>query len=249
MANIQTVILAAGKGTRIKSKQPKVLIQIKNKPIISRLLDCLERASVCDKPLVVVDASCRGKTIKRCLGDRCCYAIQKNPLGTAHAVLSAKKHLMGFNNILILAGDHPYIHPLTLKNLIKNHQNQKAIITVLAFRVPHFNGIYKIFFTSGRIVTNGSNIVEKIVELKEANKKEQRVRLINTAIYCFRTDWLWKNIHKIKNQNLKKEFYLTDLVALALKQKRKTTMLCTNSILDAMGVNTPEQLDIAKSFF
>lgn len=239
----KVIILAAGKGTRMKTDLPKVLSPINGKPMIEYLVNSVIKADVNSSPIIVVSPD-NHKLISEALKDYPVeFAIQTEQLGTGHAVLSAK-NLVGDNieNIIVLYGDHPFIKDSSINNLVKNHKEEVSMIMVT---VDDFNDWRKNFYYWGRII-RGDKGIKEIVEFKDADDKIKEIKDVNPAFFCFNKDWLFKNIINLKDNNNQKEYYLTDLIKTAFNQDININF----SLIDpreAMGVNSPEELEVARN--
>lgn len=242
----QVLILAGGKGTRMKSDRPKTLNLINRKTILSHILDKVEKTAV--KPCIVVGY--KGDEIIKEIGNKCDYVYQDEQLGTGHAVMCAKKVLEGKNaeNILVLPGDHPLINPDTLKNLLKIHILKNATVSLSTVIVPHFENQYKCFQHSGRIIRNKNGEIQKIVEFKDASEEEKNIKEVNVSYYCFKARWLWDNIDKLKDENSANEYYLTDIIKIAFEQKEKIISVIIENSNECLGVNTIDELKIAEKY-
>lgn len=176
MSNIHAVVLAAGQGTRMKSKLYKVLHPVCGKPMVQHVVDTLADMQVKD---VVVVVGHGADAVKETLGDSVSYALQAEQLGTAHAVQQAIPFLTGkTGTTLLLYGDVPLLSKETLQELLDFHLEQQAAATVLTAVLPDPTGY-------GRIVRNESGEVVRIVEQKDASLEERAIREINTGIYCY----------------------------------------------------------------
>lgn len=236
------VILAAGKGKRMKSELPKVLVPIKGKPMIEYLIKAIKASGIDKDPIVVVNPDNKEIIQKALRRYKCKFAIQDKPLGTGHALACAKK-VIGKNvdHILCCYGDHPFIKAQTIKRIGRSHN---GVITMMTTGVKNFKGWRKNFFHWGRVLRNHGHI-KAIVEFKDADDKIKKIREVNPAIYCFNAKWLWKNIDKIKNNNVQQEYYLTDLIKQSFLQGQNVESFPIDSE-EAMGINTREELAIAK---
>ncbi len=235
----QIVILAAGKGTRMGRKDiPKVLVPLRGKALISRLLEELKRFKQPTRLLIVIGF--KNGHIKKLLGKDYDYALQRDQLGTAHAVWAAREKIKA-KNILVLYGDMPFIKAKSLEKLMKLHESKQGIISMFTARVPNFQGRYDVFNHYGRIIRDTFGNITKITEYYGALPEVLEIKEVNPGIYMFNTEWLWENIDKIQNDNAKHEFYLTDIVEVAMRQG-----LVINSLpIDArevVGINTQDQL-------
>jgi bifunctional UDP-N-acetylglucosamine pyrophosphorylase/glucosamine-1-phosphate N-acetyltransferase len=238
----QIVILAAGKGKRMGSKEvPKVLIPLKGKPVILHLLKEVDRLKDLPPPVIVVGY--KSTAVKDTLGKGYKYAFQRDQGGTAHAVWSAQGSITA-KNILVLYGDIPFIRAASLKKLIHLHQSKRPVISVMTSVVPNYEGKYQHFFNLGRIVRNQFGEIEKIQEVADADDEQKNIREVNSGIYMFTTEWLWDNIDKIDNKNAQGEFYLTDIVEIAISEGQPVESM-TVSPLEIFGINTAVQLEQA----
>jgi bifunctional UDP-N-acetylglucosamine pyrophosphorylase/glucosamine-1-phosphate N-acetyltransferase len=246
MDKTQIIILAGGKGTRMQSNGPKVLVQAGDEPIILRLLKAVE--TVCPKPTIIVGY--QGEKVIEATGNKYHYVWQKEQHGTGHAVACAKAELENkdFERIIVLPGDHPLLSAATLLKLIAAHEQSGAILTMTTGRVDSFDGDFAAFYNFGRIVRNNDGSVMRIVELKDASEEEKKITEVNLAYYCFQADWLWQNIDKLQDLNKAKEYYLTDLVGFACNQGQKIQANIIDDIVEGFGINTPEQLAIAEKY-
>ncbi len=228
------IILAAGKGTRMKSEKAKVLHEIGGVPMLSYVLDAAKDTGA-DKTVVVVGHQA-DKVRDAFVGKDLLFAEQKEQLGTGHAVMQAEKALKGFKgDVLILSGDVPLITSETIKGLMKVHRDEKATLTILTAEPENPHGY-------GRIIKDSKGSVKKIVEQKDATEKEKAVREINTGIYCVDSAFLFKALKGIKPQNAQKEYYLTDIVAIAVKGKEAVSTSKVRDFEEVMGINSRIEL-------
>ncbi len=146
-------------------------------------------------------------------------------------------------NLLILYGDHPLISNDTIKKLIEKHESDNTTITMLTAKVPNFDGIYQGFYHDGRIIRKADGKISKIVEPSDANKSIMAIKETNPAIFVFKTDWLKKNINNITINEIKREYYLTQIIEIA-KLTKVSIQLVEGNIDECFGVNTKEQLEI-----
>jgi len=238
----QIVILAAGKGTRMGGSVPKVLVMLKNKPLILYLLDEIEKVNQLAKPIIVVGYM--APKVKTVLGDNYIYAIQDKQLGTAHALMAAKHKVTG-KNILVLYGDHPFIKASSLKKLMKLHHDKGANISMFTTTAPNFIGVNKPLEHFGRIVRGSNKKIVKIVEYKDASAGQRKIKELNPGMYMFNSAWLWKHADKIKNKNQQAEYYLTDIVEVAIAGGEQIYSIGIEP-KEVIGVNSPEDLKKAE---
>jgi len=245
---IKIIILAAGHGKRMNNHElPKVCIPLDGQPIVKRLMKAIKDSGVCDKPVVVVGQ--KAELVKQALGPDYTYVNQSEQLGTGHAVMCAKDELVGkAENIMVLYGDHPLITAEMVNNLAKTHLAANTVLTMATVKVPDFSDWRASFYDFGRIIRDDSNKVCQIVEKKDADDAQKEIKEVNPSYLCFKADWLWDNLAKLKNDNAQKEYYLTDLVGLACQAGRE---IATVEIQpkEALGVNTAEQLELVSKLF
>jgi UDP-N-acetylglucosamine diphosphorylase/glucosamine-1-phosphate N-acetyltransferase len=251
MIKDQFIILAAGKGTRLNHDHlPKVLVPFLGKPLIVHVLSQISRIAKSQKPIIVVGFL--AEKVKQALGSRYEYVLQEEQLGTAHAV-SKTKDVVDAENVLILYGDMPFITEESLRKFMRLHHDHKANLSMLTTKVPNFKNQFAGFENFGRIIrspsvlTKGKEIV-KITEFKDCTEQEKQIKEVNPGVYMFNTKWLWQNIKKIKNKNAQKEYYLTDIVEIAIAQKEKIYSLEV-SPKEVMGINSLEDLELAEKAF
>ncbi|MBI2354030.1 MAG: bifunctional UDP-N-acetylglucosamine diphosphorylase/glucosamine-1-phosphate N-acetyltransferase GlmU [Deltaproteobacteria bacterium] len=235
MDNIAAVILAAGKGTRMKSGLVKVLHPAAGRPMIAWPVDAARGAGAAPVVLVVGHQAEEVRSHFRDAAD-IRFALQEEQLGTGHAVARTREALAGFSGtVLLLCGDTPLLRPETLTTLIRFHRSHHAAVTVLT-AVPDDPHGY------GRVLRDEAGRVVRIVEQKDATPAEQRIGEINSGIYCMEAEFLFANIDAIGSDNAQNEFYLTDLVAIA-GQKGVTCLAMSAADADEiMGVNDRVQL-------
>ncbi len=236
---IKIIILAAGLGKRMQNENPKVLLKVKEKRMIEHLRDSIIEAQN-TKPIAVIGH--QAERVKAELGDSFSYVVQEQQLGTAHAVMMAQAECKDIENVMVLYGDQPFIKSSTIKNIIKKHLDNDATITFATTSVPDFKGFHKVFMTFARILRDGEKI-KSIREFKDATEKEKEIREVNAGCYVFKASWLWKNLKNIDKKNAQGEYYLTDLVPIALGDGEKIETVNIEP-REAMGANSKEDLEI-----
>jgi bifunctional UDP-N-acetylglucosamine pyrophosphorylase/glucosamine-1-phosphate N-acetyltransferase len=229
------IILAAGKSTRMKSALPKVLHQVCGRPMIEYVLDAARSASV-TKTVAIIGH--RADLVRDALSKHSDveFALQTEQKGTGHAVMMCREHLASHHGpVLVLAGDTPLLKQESLTALLKTLQ-EKSAVCVIGSAVTQAN------FGLGRIIRNSCGEFEKIVEEKDATDSEKLVQEINTGCYAFDSQSLLASLDKITPNNKQGEYYLTDCPRV-LKDSGKTVVaLEAFDMVEALGVNTREQL-------
>lgn len=238
------VILAAGQGKRMKCELPKVLVNLKGKPMIEYLVKACVESGVDREPIVVVSPD-NQEIIKQSLAKYSCqYAIQTEQLGTGHALACARDLVdKSVDHIICLYGDHPFIGAATIKKLAQSHN---GAITMMTVRVEDFDGWRKCFNCWGRIIRDESGQIKENIEFRDASDEVRKIKEVNPSMHCFESKWLWENLKKLNNHNAQREYYLTDLVKLAFKQNLKINTFPLKPE-EAIGINSPEELAIAES--
>lgn len=235
MRDVAAIILAAGKGTRMKSGLIKVLHQTAGRPMIFWPVEAARAVGAGHIALVVGHQANAVRNQFRGAAD-IIYAMQEEQLGTGHAVACAREELSGFRgDILILCGDTPLLTAATLQKLVKAHQSENAVATVLTARVKNPYGY-------GRVIRGQNLEVLRIVEQKDATPEELNINEINSGIYCMQSDFLFANIGSLATNNSQNEYYLTDLIALAAEKGLACHAVQTQDPDEIMGVNDRVQL-------
>ena len=233
MSEFAAIILAAGKGTRMKSKLPKVLHKLSGKPMLEHVLDAAGEAGVDDEIVIVGFGS---EKVTEFLGTRARVAIQKEQLGTGHAVLQARDLLGGEKGTaLILCGDTPLLEGAELKKFYETHLESGAGVSVLTADAPNPFGY-------GRILRDSVGRVTGIVEEKDASEAQRKIHEINTGIYCVEMPLLFTLLENLSNDNAQGEYYLTDILAECLKRGRDVCGIKTQDFDMVMGINSRRQL-------
>lgn len=242
MEKTKIIILAGGKGTRMDSGLPKVLLPLHGKPMIKHLLGEVKKSGICERPVVIVGQE--RELVMKELGEGYDYVIQEEQLGTGHAVLVTKPFLENkTENIMVLNGDMPFIKADTIKKILKSHLLEKNDMTMGAVRLPDFKDWRKAFYSFGRIARDKNGIPQGIIYGKNLSPKELEILEVDPAIFCFKAEWLWPRLDRLENNNSHGEYYLTDLVGMAIGERNPPNMI---SVLpkEALGANSKQELEI-----
>lgn len=233
MDNINAVILAAGEGTRMKSKMPKVLHEVMGRPMVKRVVDTakdLEAKNIC------VVTGHMSETVQEALKDEgVSFAVQEKQLGTGHAVMQAEKYINENEDVLILYGDTPLIKAETLEKLIEYHRSENNGVSIISAIVEDSAGY-------GHIIRDKDGNFVKNVEYKDATPEEKLVKEINSGIYCFKGSSLKKALKLITNDNAQGEYYLPDALEIILKSGEKVNAMTIGDVTEFFGVNNRVQL-------
>lgn len=244
MLKTKVVILAAGKGTRMKSEVPKPLVQIAGKPMIVHLLERIADSGLDAKPVVVVSAE-KAQIFKDSLGEAVDYAVQTEQLGTAHALRAAEQACGDAQCVVVLYGDHPFLSAEAIRSLEQLSAEHPEAVVMLTATVPSFEAPYESFKAWGRILRDAQDKVVGIVEAKEATDDQLKINEINPAMFAFPGAWLWRALDAVNNENIKGEYYLTDIIGIAMREKKEIVTASVDA-MEVMGVNTPEELQLAE---
>lgn len=235
MERLKAVILAAGKGTRMKSELPKVIHQALGKPMVQYSIDAAIEAGAVPADICLVVGH-KAEMVKEVIGDSVTYVIQEEQLGTGHAVKCARDFIGNDGMTMVLCGDTPLITGKTLKRLIEFHKMEGNAITVLTAIAEDPTGY-------GRIIKDSWGKFVKIVEQKDATLEEQRVDEINSGMYLFDSKILSIALDELKNNNAQGEYYLTDTIEIIkAKGLGEVATMVIDDIDEIKGVNSPEQL-------
>lgn len=232
---VMTVIMAAGKGTRMKSEKSKLVHKIYDKELVKRVAELASKVG--SDEIVTVVGHLR-EEVEEVLGDSVKYAYQDELLGTGHAVMQATKYLEGKKGkVVILYGDVPIIRKETLENLITKSFKNKEYATLLTAIYDNPTGY-------GRIIRDEGGNIKAIVEEKDANMYEKGIKEINSGIYCFDIEELLSALKDIKPNNAQGEYYLTDVIKIMNDKGLKTGAVIVEDNTEILGVNDRAQLEL-----
>lgn len=242
MPRTGTIILAAGKGTRMKTEKPKVIFPLAGEPMINRVIRTAEQVN---SELIAVVVGYKKEMVMSVIpkNENVVFVEQSEQHGTGHAVMVCRDTFRNFNGtIFILCGDVPLLRHQTLEKMLQQHQKSKAQCTVLT-AVMEDPAMY------GRIVRNENGKVEGIVEFKDADAQIRAIKEINTGIYCFASEALFGALEKIDNNNQQKEYYLTDTLEVLNSMGKRVISVVLADLVEATGVNSREQLQALEAQF
>lgn len=239
MKKVKAVILAAGKGTRMKSELPKVIHKALGKPMVEYSIEAAVEAGA-DMSDVCLVVGHKADMVKDVVGEGVTYVLQEEQLGTGHAVKCAKEFIGTDGLTMVLCGDTPLITGATLKTLVDTHIAENNAITVLTAKIDDPTGY-------GRIIKDEDGNFIKIVEQKDASEKEQKVNEINSGMYLFDSDILSQTLDMIDNNNAQGEYYLTDTIEIVKnKNLGRVATVVVKDANEIKGVNSKEQLKEAE---
>jgi bifunctional UDP-N-acetylglucosamine pyrophosphorylase/glucosamine-1-phosphate N-acetyltransferase len=229
MKDLSVVILAAGEGKRMRSRQPKVLHPLCGRPLLGYTLRTAR--ALADRLVLVVEPNADG--VRAVAGEGVAIVEQRERLGTGHAVLQARP-ACGEGTILVLPSDTPLLSSETLERLVRHHRATGAVATLLTAVVDRPQGYGRILRQSGR--------VKRVVEDRDATDDQKKITEINTSVYCFEAKRLWKALAEVKPDNDQGEYYLTDVVGILAKAGGRLEALAAPDPVEALGINDRKQL-------
>lgn|SRR3989338_6970442 len=241
------IILAAGRGTRMNQDLQKALVPLGGKPMIKHLLESVAKSGIDEKPVIIVGYG--KEEVMKELGDKYEYVVQNEQLGTGHAVISAQSLLLNkSDHVLVLYGDHPLVSSNTIKKLVGKHLEYGAKITMATVKLPDFKDWRSIFYSNfSRVIRDENGEIIKDIQFRDTNDEEKKVTEVNPCYFCFEANWLWSKLKTLNKNNDQKQYYLTDLVELAMKEKTKIESIDIRAE-EALGANSKEELEILEKF-
>ncbi len=236
--SLAAVILAAGQGTRMKSNLPKVLHPIAGKPMIQYSLDAVRELGGDQVALVVGYGA---DQVRQAVGNQVTFVEQHEPRGTGHAVLQARDALRGkADNVLVLYGDMPLLRSATLKQLVELQAKTRATIAMLTVHSSESMGF-------GRILRDNAGRVQGIVEESDATPEQRAIKELNCGVYCFQGKWLWEHLPLLQPNGKKQEYYLTDLIGMAVAEECAIETIGLQDVSEVIGINTRVHLAKAQA--
>ena len=246
------IVLAAGKGTRMalpgtpeEELEPKAITPFLGTTLVESVLEAIKGSMVKATPIIVVGFKA-DQVMDRLVREKYNFVTQEPQLGTGHAVFLAVEAIRGSVFTLVLYSDMPLIGPDTINKIVGAHLAGHSVITMATFTVPGFDGVNAGFNQFGRVVEDNKGVVAAIVEAKDATADQMAIKKLNPGVFCFNTKWLTGNIGRLRPTNKQGEFYLTDLVGVAVGDG-EVVISVDIPLQAAFGVNSREQLAYAES--
>lgn len=234
---LMSIVLAAGEGTRMKSKIPKVLHKVVGMPMLEHVIDVVETIE-CDRKVVVVGH--KADEVKKATSHRDVeFVLQEEQLGTGHAVMQAQDMIPEEGNVIVLYGDTPLINEESIKDFVKYHIDNDLSASILTTHINNPKGY-------GRIIRNNMGGIMAIVEEKDADDSQKKINEVNSGIYCFKAKDLRESLSKLDNNNKQGEYYLTDVIGILKRQNEKIGAYKIDDYTEIMGVNSRIQLSEAE---
>ena len=232
---VLAIVMAAGKGTRMKSKKSKLVHKIYGKEIIRRAVENVKRAGIKE---VITVVGYQKEQIEEVLADSVKYAVQEEQLGTGHAIMQAAKLLEGKRGkVLVLNGDHPIMRPETLKNLVEVSNQRGESATILTM-------VHENILPYGKIIHDIDGKIKEIIEHKDCNLEQQQIREVNLGMYCFDIEKLLEALKELTNDNVQKEYYLTDVIKIMYDKGLKTGSIVVLDNAEILGINDRMDLQV-----
>lgn len=229
------IILAAGLGKRMKSDKAKVLHNILDRPMVMYVVETAKKVAGDD---VIVVIGNQAEKVRKTVSEshKVVFALQKSQLGTGHAVICALPQIPDhIKQVIILCGDVPALTAGTVNRLLNDHKKAERDITLLAIEIDKPKGY-------GRVIFDKNGWAIGIVEEADATEEQKKIKTINTGIYCVKKDFLFDSLKKIRPDNIQKEFYLTDIVSVAHKERKNIGVVMGAEVEEFMGINDHNDL-------
>lgn len=231
--NITAVVLAGGKGVRMESDLPKVLHNINGKPLIMHVLESLKKAGI---QRIITVVGYKGEMVSETISGLSESVVQKEQLGTGHAVMQAETMLSGFDgNVVVACGDVPLIKPETFLNLIQANENEKVKAAVLTMKLENPTGY-------GRILKDSDGSFLRIVEEKDSDSEQKKIQEVNTGTYVFNSRFLFEGLKQIDTNNAQCEYYLPDALNYIIKSGFEVKTLMLDKPVEGSGINNKSEL-------
>src|SRR5260370_10618218 len=239
-AGTAIAIMAAAKGTRLKSKHPKVLHEVGGRPLLPHVIAAAQQVIPSKDIYVIVGHE--ADRVRQAVQDAGVgFVLQEPQRGTRHALVSAGKVLAHYDQVIVLSGDAPLITPETIQKLRDFHQHKKAAMTILSAQLENPTGYGRVIRKGARVATK-SDEVQAIVEEKSCTPDQRKIREINSCFYAFSVMPLLANIIRLKTDNLHGEYYLTDMAKVLREAKERVVAIKTGNASEILGIKTPAEL-------
>ncbi len=234
---IPGVVLAAGKGTRMKAAEPKATAQVGGKPMAARVVDAMRTAGI---TRIIVVVGHRGEEVRAALGEGVSYAVQEEQLGTGHATMQAQSLLADYEGPVVVAhGDIPLLCGEDFARLVEHHLEAGAAATLLTAVCDEPKLL-------GRILRGGDRRIQGIVEARDATPQQLAIREINVAVYCFQAPLLFEVLAEVNSNNAQNQYYLTDAIGILVGRGERVEAVVMERADGGMGVDTQEDLARAR---
>lgn len=235
--NNSAIILAAGEGTRMKSKLPKTLAKVLNKPMLQWVIESVKGSNINNICVVKGYGKEDIDNFIKTLNYKVESVVQEDRLGTGHAVMMAKEFLNTHKgNVIVLSGDAPFMDTATISDALKHHENTNAAATVISANIKNPTGY-------GRIVRDDDNSLLSIIEQKDGDENTLKIKEVNSGAYWFNSEKLLSVLDNITTDNKAQEYYLTDAIKLLADKKQIVSVFTASSSDTVLGANDPEQLN------
>ncbi len=236
--------MAAGQGKRMGREVPKPLIEIAGRPMIEHLIDSIIDSEIDTRPILVI-APDNIELFRDVLGDKCEYVMQQEQLGTGDAVHSAENAFADADCLIVFNGDHPFLTAERMQELKELYEGGQTVIAMVTATVPSYDKEYSGFVRWGRIIRDEVGSIAAIREAKDATEAELEIKEVNPSMFAFNTVWLKDHLSRLSNKNASGEYYLTDLVEMAIEEGEEISTISAEP-LEVIGINTEEELEKAQ---
>ena len=236
--DLAVIILAAGKGSRMKSSLVKALQPLASRPLLAHVLDSVKPLN--PDRVVIITGHQSDKVRDAFKTSSYEFIEQEEQLGTGHAVQQSETDLLSFEGtVLILCCDMPFLKTMTLRQLIEKHHDSKAECTLLSLKTSEKRDF-------GRIVRDENGSVQRIVENRDVSYEEKLIDEFNSGVYCFNKKFLFNALAEVDNSNAQQEYYLTDTIRWIKEKHLKVESIQTKDSLEILGINSAEDLELAE---
>lgn len=240
----RVVVMAAGKGKRMGRDIPKPLVEIAGRPMVEHLVDSIIDSQIDTRPILVI-APDNIELFRDALGDKCEYVMQQEQLGTGDAVRSAENAFGDTDCVIVFNGDHPFLTIEKMQELQELHEAEQTVISMVTTTVPSYEDQFAGFVRWGRVIRDDVGRVVAIREAKDASDEELENKEVNPSMFAFNKQWLMDHLSMLSNKNASGEYYLTDLIEMAIEEGEEISTISAQP-LEVIGINTEEELEKAQ---